>query len=163
MKIIRMATFLIYVSSMALPVFAGWFGPSNYDECILESMKGVTSDKAAILIESICRKKFLEKPEKDHESRDLSYKELSNLTGRAGYDPANVNLFLGNIYNGNSNVTVSEITLGVTTTMDGKKVTRMYTHKVIIEPQTTAHFGFPIIVGDNGADYSWNVASSKGY
>lgn len=146
---------------MALPVFAGWFGPSNYDECILESMKGVTSDKAAILIESICRKKFLEKPEKNHESRYLSYEELSNLTGRAEYD--RVNVFSGTIYNGNSNVTVSEITCRVTTTVDGMEVTRTYTHEVIIKPQTTAYFGFTIIVGDNGADYSWSIASAKGY
>jgi len=26
---------------------AGWFGPSNYAECILDGMKGVTSDLAA--------------------------------------------------------------------------------------------------------------------
>ena len=31
---------------------------SDYDECILENLKGVTSDEAAILIYMSCRKKF---------------------------------------------------------------------------------------------------------
>ena len=37
---------------------ADLFGPDNYDECILESMKGVTSDVAARLIHRSCRNKF---------------------------------------------------------------------------------------------------------
>ena len=37
------------------------FGPKNYDECILENMKGVSSDSATMLIENSCRVKFTEK------------------------------------------------------------------------------------------------------
>lgn len=37
-------------------------GPSNYDECILESMKGVESDLAARLIAHSCGEKFPVKP-----------------------------------------------------------------------------------------------------
>ena len=37
---------------------AGWFGPKDFDECILDSMEGVTSDYAAKLIYVSCRKKF---------------------------------------------------------------------------------------------------------
>ena len=37
------------------------FGPKNYDECILENMKGVSSDSATMLIENSCREKFTEK------------------------------------------------------------------------------------------------------
>jgi hypothetical protein len=36
------------------------FGPKNYDECILENMKGVSSDSATMLIENSCRVKFIE-------------------------------------------------------------------------------------------------------
>lgn len=161
MKIKEITLLLILISSTPLPVFAGWFGPSNYDECILESMKGVTSDKAAILIERSCRKKFPKEAEKKPESRNLSYKELSNLTGRAGLSFGNK--FSGNIYNGNSNVTVSGITVRVTTAVNGKEVMRTYNDEVTIKPQTTAYFGFDIIVGDEGADYSWGITDAKGY
>ena len=33
-------------------------GPNNYEECVLENMKGVTSDTAAHIINRVCRDKF---------------------------------------------------------------------------------------------------------
>jgi hypothetical protein len=41
-------------------VHAGWFGPKNYDECILENMKGVTLRQAVWAIQNSCRAKFPE-------------------------------------------------------------------------------------------------------
>src|SRR3989344_9259022 len=120
---IALTSFLVLAAP--LPTMAGWFGPSNYDECILESMKGVTSDKAALLIARSCRQKFPNEPAKKPDSRALSIEELSRLTGRAGHSFGNY--FSGNIYNGNTNITVSEITIRVTTKIDGKEVTRVYT------------------------------------
>ena len=51
---------LIVFSFFSLPVVthAGWFWPSDYDECILSSMKGVTSNTAASYISDSCREKF---------------------------------------------------------------------------------------------------------
>ena len=43
---------------MPIPAMGGWFGPSNYEECILENMKGVASDAAVRAIARVCRKKF---------------------------------------------------------------------------------------------------------
>ena len=37
------------------------FGPKDYDECILENMKGVNSDFGARLVNKSCREKFKEK------------------------------------------------------------------------------------------------------
>jgi hypothetical protein len=37
------------------------FGPKNFDECVLENMKGVTSDEAAIQIMGACSRKFSKK------------------------------------------------------------------------------------------------------
>ena len=34
------------------------FGPKDYDECILENMKGVNSDFGARLVNKSCREKF---------------------------------------------------------------------------------------------------------
>lgn len=37
------------------------FGPSNFDDCIIQNMKGVTSDTAAASIRYSCKQKFPEK------------------------------------------------------------------------------------------------------
>lgn len=42
---------------------AGWFGPSTFEECLLDNMKGVTSNDAALAIAFACRSQFpLPKP-----------------------------------------------------------------------------------------------------
>lgn len=161
MKNIRFILILFLISSIPSLVLAEWFGPSDYDECILESMKGVTSDRAAILIERSCRKKFPKEPEKKPKLRDLSYEELSNLTGKAGLSFGSS--FSGKIYNGNSNLTISEIAILVKTTVDGKEVSRTYTDEVTVKPLNTAGFGFDIILGDEDTNYSWGIAGAKGY
>lgn len=68
---------------------ARWFGPSTYEDCILESMKGVTNDIAAKAIEKACRKKFPYKRAKRAplpkipESYSLSLDVLNNIKGGA--------------------------------------------------------------------------------
>lgn len=47
-------------------------GPKNYDECILENMRGVTSDIGARLVERSCREKFKEKPDDNSQSISLN-------------------------------------------------------------------------------------------
>lgn len=41
-----------------LTCYSGLFGPSNYEECVLENMKGVVSDQAARQIAHACYEKF---------------------------------------------------------------------------------------------------------
>jgi len=38
--------------------YAGWFGPSNYEECVFEKAKDAKSGYAAAIIADACRKKF---------------------------------------------------------------------------------------------------------
>lgn len=46
--------FIFFYSSVAT---AGWFGPSNFDECVIEGMKG--QDKSMVrLVAKMCEKKF---------------------------------------------------------------------------------------------------------
>lgn len=54
----RLFTVICLFIWMPTPAMGGWFGPSNYEECILKNMKGVASDKAAMVIMRVCRKKF---------------------------------------------------------------------------------------------------------
>lgn len=42
---------------------AGLLGPTNYEECILQNMKGVGSDMAARAIAAACAKQFAPKQE----------------------------------------------------------------------------------------------------
>ena len=96
LRILGSASFLILI--MPLPGLAGWFEPSNYDECILESMKGVTSDKAAIYIAKSCRKKFSNVPR----SRALSYEELSRLTVKGSHHGHHSKRTFSDIYSGHN-------------------------------------------------------------
>lgn len=59
---------LLIVLLLATPAHAGWFGPSTYEECILENMKDVKSDRAAIIIHRACRNQFPE-PKKEPPKR----------------------------------------------------------------------------------------------
>jgi len=53
-------TFLLFLLGCYGTAHAGWFGPKNYDECILENMKGVTIVQAVWAIQNSCRAKFPE-------------------------------------------------------------------------------------------------------
>lgn len=60
--------FFFTLTTFSLPSLAGLFGPDNYEECILEEMKGVTSDVAANAIKRACRKEFPSENAKDDEN-----------------------------------------------------------------------------------------------
>jgi hypothetical protein len=141
--------------------YAGFGGATNYDECVTESMRGVTSDLAAKAIILSCRERFPARGKKKPASRPLSYEELTRLSGRAGLEFADY--YTGNIYNGNPNLTVSEITLSITTREEGKEVTREYMHSFDIPPLKTDSFTFQIIIGDKDSPNSWGIVAAKGY
>ena len=69
-------TVLFLILPMLLPGLASGATPSDYDECILESMKGVKSDLAAKSIIRSCRNKFPE------ELNKKPNENLSTLQGR---------------------------------------------------------------------------------
>jgi hypothetical protein len=54
---------LLMMFGCSLPAVAGLFGPSNYEECVLENMKGIQSNTAAGAVMQACRKKFPQKIE----------------------------------------------------------------------------------------------------
>ena len=53
-----MKTTLIFFLIFSSNLYAGIFGPSSYEECLLNNMKGVQSDAAAQAIVQACRIKF---------------------------------------------------------------------------------------------------------
>lgn len=48
----------IIASIFSSSAFAGLFGPSNYEDCVLENIKSVTNDAAANAVRSACAGKF---------------------------------------------------------------------------------------------------------
>ena len=174
--------------AMLLPGLAGATTPSDYDGCILESMKGVKSDLAAKSIIRSCRNKFPDtpnrikkieplsipdipalvtipdRPNRTMEFRSLSIEETSQLVGKIRFRGRSLfGNFSCRIYNGNENITVSEITIRITTKVDGKDATMVYKNDVNIGPQTAVSFGLEALEGDKDADYSWSIESAKGY
>ena len=103
----------VFLLCVVLPVnaYSGWFGPKDFDECIIEGMKGVQSDVAAKLVYQSCLKKFPPKKAKVPEKTKLPIEALEKLTGHAGLKSSGY--FSGNIYNGNSDWTVTELIIDI--------------------------------------------------
>lgn len=49
------------------------FGPKNFEDCVLQNMKGVTSDAAAAHIRMACIKKFPRQPEQEKSAPTTRY------------------------------------------------------------------------------------------
>lgn len=73
------------------------------------------------------------------------------------------NRFGGTIYNGNKDVTVTEVSVMVTATHEKKSEDREYAVDVVLPPLTTKDFGFDIVLGNQGTEYSWRIVGAKGY
>lgn len=107
-KIIKTFIVLLFLQSS---VSNAWtlFGPKNFDECILKSNKGVTSDIAARNIAWSCRNKFpIQEKECISEELTNSQRELvtrkPKIRGSGG-----TYTFELDLYNGNKDKALSEI------------------------------------------------------
>jgi hypothetical protein len=101
--------FLLFISTAV----NAWsiFAPKTYEDCILENMKGVTSDTAAKEIRFACANKTYEEKPKVCNLRELTGAEASNVTGNASVSSSPY--FSGSFYNGNSTITIDEIIVGL--------------------------------------------------
>lgn len=148
-------------TTMALAVLSiTGCGPSTYEDCLLQNLKGDKDKFAAQAIMMACEQKFEEK-KPTVKSNELKPWEVSSITGRGGIGFGNS--FHVTLYNGNKNITVSEVTIEVKATIGAKQVETPYKLNVFIPPQTTSEKNFDIIVGDKGSEYSWSITGAKGY
>jgi len=81
----------------------GLFGPSDYDDCIIEGMQGVQSDRAANLIAASCFEKF-SVTEDESPGVELTPAEIANIQLNGGdwtstFAPDLIRI---SIYNGNN-------------------------------------------------------------
>ena len=61
------------------------FGPRDYDECILENMRGVTSNSAAASIRRSCLQKFPRPANGPLSAAELGKLNLTELSWEGGY------------------------------------------------------------------------------
>lgn len=141
---------------------AGWFGPSNYDECVLDSMKGVTSDVAASAITRSCREKF---PKKGPSDSEVPASVVNQLDGRAGM--TSYGYFRGTIYNGNKEWTITQMTIILAPKSKGKSAAeishpREYNVDVTAPPLTDVKFS---VSADNtsAGEFDWTITKARGY
>lgn len=162
-KTIRIKPILYLTAALAaLPSVSvgGLLGPGDYDECILDSMKGVNSNVAARAVMLSCRAKF---PEKRPYDAELSAQDRANVTGRAGINYGHLR---GHIYNGNSDYTVTQVTIALTPKSEKKSAesfldSREYNVEVTVPPLTNKDFSVPADVV--AADFSWIITKARGY
>jgi hypothetical protein len=140
----------------------GWFGPSTYDECVLESMKGVTSDAAAGAIVRSCRAKFSGKGPNDSE---VPANVVGQLDGRAGM--TNYGYFKGSIYNGNKDWTITQVTVVLVPktkdkSLDPARRAKEYNVNLSVPPLTNSDFSVSAD-GGGSSDFDWSIKSARGH
>ena len=154
---------------------AGWFGPNNYEECILENMKEITSDQAARLISKACQEKFPQKTKHSDKSniqnleflefddilgiehRDLTTKELQNLSVEKGGYNKFTKMQEYTIHNGNNNLAIIKISIEIS----NNSVLKTYSVNVYIEPQSVSSFYVKLLENDSYAR-SWSISKALG-
>lgn len=76
----RLWLYLVVITSFTSNiVYADWFGPKSYDDCILEGMRGVTSDLAAREVKMACLRKFPPQPKPEPVTRKITGKDANKL------------------------------------------------------------------------------------
>ena len=180
---------LLAFSFLASPVRADVSEFSSYDECILESLKGVSSDVAANAIIASCRSKFPEaaaveaataestpteesvQPEQAtpaeaepaavaaSESRDLTNEELSKL--KATLFGGFTTKYKVTFENFNESVTITEVTIAVWDELDprGRKT---YTETMHLPPAETVEVAYEVVYMGDDQGWRWKVESARG-
>ena len=187
----RLFTVICLFIWMPIPVMGGWFGPSNYEECILENMKGVSSDKAVREIRRACRVKF---PYKTAKKRNIPRKDLKDITGEAWFlekalphasRKHNIHNFYASLYNNNAKWIISQVKIRITdkatgTYEDVLGVVNLenewitidlyelpqekqigYKKSSVLSPSERKNFAFS--AQKFPAEWEWNIIGAEGY
>ena len=93
-------------------------------------------------------------------TRDLTAQELAALTGRAELTYGS--RYGGRIYNGNKDVTITQVVAEITTSVNGKRTSQTYTASVNIPPLATRDVTFGLFV-NQGTDYALDLVRAVGY
>jgi hypothetical protein len=183
--------------------YGGQSEPSNYDECILDAMRGVSSDVAARAIIDSCRNLFPDErqevapqaipapvpastpaPAEDAPSpaaaatpavpaaapvesppldtagaRILTDDELGRLTARAKVFGSTYRV---TIDNGNTNLTLTEVTIAVWDDTDLGATRQEYSEVARIGPQSSAMVKYTVQYRGDETGWRWDVVAARG-
>ena len=155
-------------------------GPSNFDECIIDSMRGVSSDVAARAIIDSCRNLY---PESQRESapqalpapmpasaaapppldttgaRALTADELARLGAKAKVFGASYRV---TVNNGNPNLTLTEVTIAVWDDTDLGATREEFSEAVRIAPQTSAMVKYTVQYRGDETGWNWGIVAARG-
>jgi hypothetical protein len=160
---------------------------SSYDECILESLKGVSSDVAANAIITSCRNKFPEnvpvaaepaesppeqetvQPEETEPevkpaivaagaSRELTKEELSKLKATLLGFTTQYRITFENM---NEDITITEVTIAVWDDLDPRGL-KTYTETMNIPPSELAKVTYEVIYMGDDQGWRWKIDSARG-
>lgn len=132
---------------------------ADYDQCIFAASKGVAGGLATHEMLHSCLEKF---PGERSHNEDLPTEVLNRLDTDGGFG---YGIFSGSIYNGNSDYTVTQVTLLLTplpVESPFASVTREYNINVILQPLTKGALSVPII-SDDTLEFSWKLIKARGY
>lgn len=174
--------------------------PTNYDECIVDAMKGVSSDVAARAIIDSCRNLFpgtqadavppavpapapaaqpamapapepapvaspasttpvAPEPLDTAGARELTTEELGRLSSKAKVFGATYRVM---IENGNPDLTLTEVTIGVWDAGDSARPRIEQSQTVRIGPQDSAEVKYVIHYRGDETGWSWGVIGARG-
>jgi len=138
------------------------FGPKTYEECILQNMKGVTSDSAALQIKSACAVKFSNEKDNSCTQRELRPEELQLVSGTGSFSNYSGRpYFSGNFYNGNQQITLTEIIVSI----QAKNIIPPQSYSLYLEypigPLSSGTAGKSIQIYPENGRGSWSIVSVK--
>jgi hypothetical protein len=160
---------------------------ASYDECILESLKGVSSDVAADAIIASCRNTFPEAqpgavdavvpesaaesvqpeaspteakpgPASASNSRALTQEELGKLRATLMGFLTNYRVTFENM---NEDITITEVTIAVWDDYDPRGL-KKYTETMHIPPSGSARVTYDVVYMGDDQGWRWKVESAKG-
>ena len=137
-------------------------GPKTFEDCILKNMRGITSDVAAVNIRSSCKEKFPVVKVEGPKDLLLTPEAVLALKGTANMRYGS-NTFSGNIYNGNGNITISQVTFELTPIQSEGSTSKKYTTAINVPPHSMADFTFDVFEESSGERHKWTIYSARGY
>lgn len=131
-------------------------GPATYAQCI-KAAKKAAGDLAASETARSCLEKF---PGKVPEDENLTAEALGKLDTDGGFG---YGIFSGSIYNGNSDYTVTQVTILLTPIpAESPLITREYNIDVTVQPLTKGALSVALI-SDGIRELSWSLTKARGY
>jgi hypothetical protein len=147
-------TLFMMTSNSYAGILDSMFGYKNADECILDKMKGTTSDAAAKLIYRACQK-YDEIDETSCSGKIL----IPDVTGNGA--PDGYDYFNATIYNSSDLYTITKIDIRVMGKRNKIDFNRLLRGNVSIRPLSNGVFQEKL-GADSLADMSWDIVQIYG-